>query len=352
MKKDSRNKSKAKLFLSHYLCRRRFLFRVTRGKRNGEEDQKNFTVLRGALVVAVAAELRALRSILCFFRAAGRGRGTAELQRGHLGLDSDMSTYRRQLGQPAATIFAAPPPSSPGGELVESPSQSSVGRRLAEEVVVDDDAGDVDPVEGSGRCSFWRDSRSARSRADFTFSRVQTLWYSAGGGASVCSFRSRAEEIRSTTLGVVVVVIAVVGGGGGGRLRSCKLLFGRRCNSIGELGSKNYAHEQARSCREYRRWGKITRNSGSLSRSSRSRWRSFLDPAAVTTPPPFSLSYRARSLTRELTSAAMGDRSPVEELGEVPKKRRRGERKQERGAVTRHLAPDDRYLSNGSEFVH
>lgn len=95
--------------------------------------------------------------------------------------------------------------------------------------MVEDDAGDAGAADDGG--GFRRgDSRWARSRADRTFSRVQTLWYpaAAGGVAEGRSLKSRAaagcsgRRLRSWGA-------AGCDGGGkpeehsGGMFRSCRI---------------------------------------------------------------------------------------------------------------------------------
>lgn len=62
-------------------------------------------------------------------------------------------------------------------------------------VVVDEERGEGEPS----------DRRVARSRADFTFSRVQTLWYAEGAGAAAAASGCGTR--------------AAVDGGGSARLR-------------------------------------------------------------------------------------------------------------------------------------
>ncbi|MFS7984970.1 hypothetical protein Hanom_Chr11g00992891 [Helianthus anomalus] len=56
-------------------------------------DQTEFTRM-------TTLQIEIFRSILGFFMAVGDG--TVILHRGHLGLLRDISTYNKQLGQPAA----------------------------------------------------------------------------------------------------------------------------------------------------------------------------------------------------------------------------------------------------------
>lgn len=98
-----------------------------------------------------------LRSIRGFFTDVGNG--TIALHRGHFGFLVDISTYSRQLGQPAANEAADLSSSSTSPSLIED-----------EELEGGDDDFDID-IERFLIASF-----SALSSADFTLSRVQTLW--------------------------------------------------------------------------------------------------------------------------------------------------------------------------------
>lgn len=101
-----------------------------------------------------------LRSIRGFFVVAATGNGTTVPQRGHLGFPLEISTQSRQLGQPAANVADDFSSSSKSPSLIED-EEFEGG---------DDDDFDRD-IERFLMVSF-----SALSRANFTLSRVQTLW--------------------------------------------------------------------------------------------------------------------------------------------------------------------------------
>lgn len=92
---------------------------------------------------------------------AATGNGTLLLHRGHLGLLFEISTYSKQLGHPAAN---------------EADDFSSWSRSLSliedEEFEGSEDDLDIDIERFLMTVSF-----SALSSADFTLSRVHTLWY-------------------------------------------------------------------------------------------------------------------------------------------------------------------------------
>lgn len=101
-----------------------------------------------------------LRSILGFFIF---GNGTVELHRGHFGLLFVINTYDKQPGQPAAI-----------GEDNKWSSWSSSCVCLIEE---DDEEYEGDKDDFQSDPLFLIGSFSALSSADFTLSRVHTLWY-------------------------------------------------------------------------------------------------------------------------------------------------------------------------------
>lgn len=123
------------------------------------------------------SQIDMFRSRRGFFR--GGGEGMRILHRGHLGLLFDISTYIRQLGQPVAN------------EAGES-SSWSISLSLIE--VEEFEEGDDDALEVIDNERFLIVSFSALSRADFTLSRVHTLWYVNDGGeddADGTSFKSK-----------------------------------------------------------------------------------------------------------------------------------------------------------------
>lgn len=105
-----------------------------------------------------------LRSILGFFMD---GKGTRELHLGHLGLFFIIKTYDKQPGHPAAI-----------GEDNFSTLSSSWASLMEDDEDEYEGEGDErdDDFQKEVVVRFLIGSFSALSRADFTLSRVHTLW--------------------------------------------------------------------------------------------------------------------------------------------------------------------------------